>query len=408
MINKQITTRWRSEARDGLVTELVETEVPQLEEGEILAEMLFVPMHGSFWMASHPHAIHPRRDEFLESGSFVFGNGGVGRVVAVGASHSKTRVGDYVSVFGHVPCNHYDCYACTVLHRYTECDYGESSILGHGKGAAAGTYSRLCVLGPQTYEICYRKEEQPTANMLMPFMYAFLFADVRNALTRHPDTLRNRRMLVFGAGQSGHIAAYLHLHTCPEAKILVVDPVSERLESICSLNHEAVEGYLLPSPVTEHMGKRRAGQQMDPELAGVVASLADRMRSHFGGRLCNVLFDASSGNTAQLWDNRSILSPATHCVVFGFGSEYVMLDRQLIQTSGLNLLMSRGVGNLRNRREVIELIKAGASGFVRKFLLSNAVALGSLEEAIEFVHKQHNPPRALHEVPHAYFCPVPV
>ena len=95
--------------------------------------MAYVPMHGSFWLASHPAGLHPRKQEFLRDGGFVFGNGGVGRVVATGSDN--VRPGDYVTIFGHAPCSHYNCYACTVLHRYTECEFKESTILGHGKGA---------------------------------------------------------------------------------------------------------------------------------------------------------------------------------------------------------------------------------------------------------------------------------
>ena len=69
--------------------------------------------------------------------------------------------------------------------------------------------------------------------------------------------------------------------------------------------------------------------------------------------------------------------------------------------------MSRGVGNLRNRREVIELIKAGGSRFILRYLKGESRRLASLEEAIRFVEEQHEPPRMLHEIPHAYITPTP-
>lgn len=404
---KQILTRYSDDTKSSLVTELVDRDLRELREGELLVELLYVPLHGSFWLASHPAGLHPRKEEFMRSGSFVFGNGGVGRVVESSNRTSGPRPGDYVTVFGHVPCTHYNCYACTVLHRYTECEFRESTILGHGKGAPDGTYARYAILPPYSYEICYRAEERPTEDQLMPFMYAFLLADVRNALTRHPDTLRNRRMLLFGAGQSGHIAAYIHLRSTPEAKLVVVDPSPERAASLKSLDPEAVEVFVPPREIIERLNSRRDMPRYREELGGVVDQIAETMTRHFGGRLCNLLFDASSGNTAPLWDNPRILSPACHCIPFGFGSDYVLLNQALIQVSGLNILMSRGVGNLRNRREVIELIKAGGSRFVTRYLRGDSKRLRDLDEAIEFIRAQHAPPKMLHQIPHAYMTPTP-
>jgi threonine dehydrogenase-like Zn-dependent dehydrogenase len=404
---QQIQTRYQDANKERLVTELVEHDLRELREGEILVEMLYVPMHGSFWLASHPAGIHPRKTEFLQNGAFVFGNGGTGRVVASSSKASGARIGDYVTIFGHAPCNHYNCYACTVLHRYTECEFKESTIIGHGKGAHDGTYARYAILPPFSYEICYREEERPEEDALLPFMYAFLMADVRNALTRHPDTLRNRRMLLFGAGQSGHIAAYIHLHSTPEAKLVVIEPSPERAASLKSLDPEAIEVYVPPREIVNRLNDREDMPRFREELGGIISAIRETMLRHFGGRLCNLLFDASSGNTAPLWDNSQILSPACHCIPFGFGSDYVLLNQALIQVSGLNVLMSRGVGNLRNRREVIELIKAGGSRFINRFLRGESRRLGSLEDAYRFVREQHEPPKMLHEIPHAYITPNP-
>jgi len=405
---QQIRTRYRDETKSELVTELVESELRSPRNGEIVVEVLYVPLHGSFWLASHPANLHPRKQEFLRDGSFVFGNGGVGRVVSAPSNGGNVRVGDYVAIFGHAPCSHYNCYACTVLHRYTECEFKESTILGHGKGAHDGTYARYALLPPYSYEVCFRADERPTEAELLPFMYAFLLADVRNALTRHPDTLRNRRMLLFGAGQSGMIAAYIHLRSTPEAKLVVVDPSPERAAVLKSLDPEAVEVYVPPRDIVSRLNQKDNMPRFREELSGVTDTIAATMLEHFGGRGCNLLFDASSGNTAPLWDNPRILSPACHCIPFGFGSDYVLLNQSLIQVSGLNILMSRGVGNLRNRREVIELVKAGGSRFIDKYLKGESRRLASLEAGIQFVKEQHDPPKMLHEIPHAYLTPAPV
>ena len=402
MKHQQIVTRWKDSEQDRLVTSLEEAELPELGPGEILIEVLFVPLHGSFWLASHPDAIHPRKDEFLSKGQFVFGNGGVGRVVQSKEDERVVGTGDYVCVFGHVPCSNYDCYACTVLHRYTECEYGESVIIGHGKNSTDGTYARYAVLPRYSYEVCYRETEKPLKAEVMPFMFGFLVADVRNALTRHPDSLRMRRMLLVGAGFSGQIAAYLHNRTCPESRILVIDSSQERLDTIKAIDPDSIQTLCLPAKVSDELNGKHQSVEFRQELCDVIELIRDTMMDHFDGRTCNLLFDSSSGNTTPLWDNSKILGPATHCIPFGFGSQYILLNSSLMQRSGLNILMSRGVGNIRNRKEVIELIKAGASSFVMKSLVETAKECEGLDEAMEFIQSMHNPPKSLREIPHCY------
>lgn len=403
MDNLQITTSWRDKKEKTLQTSLEKTEIPELKPGDILVEMYYVPMHGSFWLASHPHGLHPRRDEFMVDDSFVFGNGGVGRVIHSKADERDVQVGDYVTVFGHVPCNNYDCYACNVLHRYTECDYDEGTIIGHGKHSYDGTYSKYVVLPKYSYDVCYRAHENPTNEELMPFMFAFLFADVRNALTRHIDTLRSsRRIVIFGAGFSGLVAAYIINRTCPESKTFVVDPSAERLNRLQSLDGESIKAFELPNDVVEQLNEKHQRVGFRHELNSIIHEMKSEMKEHFGGRGCDVLFDSSSGNSAPLWDNKHILSPTAHCIAFGFGSEYILLNKDLIQLSGLTIMMSRGVGNVRNRKEVIELIKAGANEVIHEKLIKGTKCIEGLNEASSFICTMQNPPRLLHEIDNAY------
>ena len=70
--------------------------------------------------------------------------------------------------------------------------------------------------------------------------------------------------------------------------------------------------------------------------------------------------------------------------------------------SGLTIMMSRGVGNIRNRKEVIELIKAGAGKFINENLLAETKELHGLDAATAFIEEMQNPPRQLHEISHAY------
>lgn len=402
MKNRKIETTWKDKDAGTLKTRLVESELPDLKPGEILVKLRFVPMHGSFWLATHPNGIHPRKKEFMEKGRFVFGNGGVGEVVETFSGESEFREGDFVCIFGHVPCRRYDCYACTVLHRYSECDYGESVIIGHGKGSTDGTYAEYAILPRHAYEICYRKEEKPSKEMLKSFMFGFLLADVRNALTRHFDSLRMRRMLLIGAGFSGMLAAYIHNRTCPESKIFAVDSSADRLELLKSIDRAGIDTYVLSEEIATELNQRHKQLSFRSELSSVISDISKGMKKQFLGRNCNLLFDSSSGNTTPIWDNPTILGPTTHCIPFGFGSQHILLSKELIQMSGLTILMSRGVGNIRNRKEVIELIKAGANRFIDDILLSESTELKGLDEAIAFIESMQEEPKQLHEIPHAY------
>ena len=401
IVNHQIVTRWADSSKQRLVTSLEQKPTPSLSAGEILVRMRHVPLHGSFWLASHPDAIHPRRDEFMANGRFVFGNGGVGEVIASKDDKRHVKPGDFVCIFGHLPCDRYNCYACGVLHRYTECEYNESSIIGHGKHAPDGTYAEYVTLRRHAYEVCYRKEEAPKDEDLIAFMLGFLVADVRNALTRHPDSLRMRRMLLIGAGFSGHIGAYLHTRSSPETKVLAIDSSVDRIESIRALAPDSIETLLVPDDIAKLMSARGKRPSEDA-LLPFIKSIEETIEHHFRGRKCNLLLDCSSGNTTPLWVNRNILGPTAHCILFGFGSSELTLNQPLMQCSGLTFMMSRGVGNIRNRKEVIELIKAGGCNAIRNHLIRHSRALTSLESAIQFIHEMQSPPRPLYQIEPAY------
>ncbi len=402
MKNRQILTRWADENKKSLVTELREIDIPSLAPGEILVKNLYVPMHGSFWLASHPHALHPRKNEFLEAGSFVFGNGGVAQVVDSREDEREVRVGDYVNVFGHIPCYNYDCYGCKVLHRYTECDYGKGGIIGHGKDAPDGTYAEYTVLPRYSYDVCYREDEKPGKEDLLPYMFGFLLADVRNALTRHPDALRTRRLFLVGAGYSGQIAAYIFHRTSPESQIFAIDVFEERLNRLKQISPKGIETYCIPEKVASQLNSAEPKLGFRNELAETIKDIAGNASKFFGGKKINLLFDSSSGNSAPLWDNRQILGPNTIAIPFGFGSEYVLLNKELIQNSGLNVLMSRGVGNIRNRKETLQLIRSGGGRFVNDFLVSESKELNGIDAAMDFINEMYNPPRPLFEIEHAY------
>ncbi len=402
MINRQIYTTWKDGNRAKLTTSLRENKLPELKVGEILVKNLFVPMHGSFWLASHPDGLHPRIDEFMAGGGFVFGNGGIAQVVKTNEDPKMVREGDYVTVWGHVPCDNYDCYGCSVLHRYTECEYNQSGIIGHGKGSYDGTYADYTVLPRFSYDVCFRAEENPDENDLLPFMFTFLLADVRNALTRHPDAIRMPRLLIFGAGYSGMIAAYLFNNSSSTSKIFSIDVNSNRLDLIKDIAPSSIMTLLLDNDLAEQLNSTEQRIGFRGELRSAIKDIAVRLDDYFEGKGVNLLIDCSSGNTAPLWDNRDILGPTTIVIPFGFGSEYILLNKELIQCSGLNILMSRGVGNIRNRRETLNLVKRGGGDFIRKFMVDNSRQIVGLENVTDFIREMQSPPKSLSEIDHVY------
>lgn len=381
MKSKSIYTTWKDGKHEELVTELIQSDIRDLAPGEILVKVLYVPVHGSFWLATDPGAIHPRIDEFMSHGGFVFGNGGVGVVVDSREPENSVQIGDYVAIWGHVPCTHYDCYGCSVLHRYTECDYGESSIIGHGKTRYNGTYSEYVILPRLSYDLCYSRDEKPSETDLKKFMFAFLVADVRNALTRNSDALRMPRMLLLGAGFTGMIAAYLFSKSAPGSKLFIVDVDTAQLNKVRDLIGENVETYEIPHIIAEQLNSFGPPIGFRNQVREFVDKMARDMLDYFDGKGVNLVFDSSSGNTAPLWDNVSILEPNTIAIPFGFGSEYIIVSKDLIQTSGLTLVMSRGVGNIRNRKEVVQLIKQVGDDFILPYLVDSSNLLKGLDEA---------------------------
>lgn len=396
LLNRQILTR-RSGPGRKLETMLVEKPLRPLATSEVLLEVLMVPLHGSFWLASHPDGLHPRFEEFIADGAFVFGNGGVGRVLETGPDCRRMRVGDYVSVMGHLPCRNDDCHGCRVLHRYTECDFGEGLIVGHGKGAPDGTYADYCIIDEIACEVCFQTPARPSELQLLPFMFAFLLADVRNAMTRDSDTLQRQRMLLIGAGYSGHLAAWLLLHTSPGAKILVADTQQGMLESIKQLAPDSIRTVLLPD--------QTGTTQNEPVSHETIASLERAAAEHFGRRRCDLIFDASSGNTTWLWANTQLLAPGCQCIPFGFASEHLLLDKACLQVSGLKILTSRGVGDLDNRRLAVELIHRGAVDRVAATMSTPGCRLAGLDTALDFIHRQHAMPGSAQRAPRAYISP---
>jgi threonine dehydrogenase-like Zn-dependent dehydrogenase len=338
----------------------------------------------------------------LSDGGFVFGNGGVARVLAAEGPRTTAEAGDVVVVFGHLPCSHADCRACAIDERYTECEYGESAILGHGAGAPDGTYSQYVILPPHSYEIGFRAAVPPDQRTVRAMAYAFLAADVRNALTRDPATLRRDRVLLFGAGLSGRIAAYLQLQATPDAKIVVVDASEERAAQLQALQPDAIETYVPGPDVVAALNRRTSASQACEALQDTIGGIAAAMRRHFSGQRCNLLFDASSGNTAPLWNSAQVLSPGTECIAFGFGSTDIRLEQTVLQLSGLTVRTSRGVGTVANRRVVVALIEGEGWRFIERYLLGGTIRLDGLDEAIAFIRAQQVPPKMLHEIPPAY------
>jgi hypothetical protein len=67
--------------------------------------------------------------------------------------------------------------------------------------------------------------------------------------------------------------------------------------------------------------------------------------------------------------------------------------------------MSRGVGDLKNRRTAIELMRHGAGQVIIEKLLKDARKLDDLDQALTFIRAQHALPRSLYRAPKAYMTP---
>ena len=385
MKNKQIFTSWKTKHKDSLKTNLRETLIRKLRPEEILVKNIHIPIHGSFWLAANPNLKHPRIKEFMSKGGFVFGNGGIAQVVKSTPYTPNVQKGDFVSVFGHTPCNNYDCYACTVLHRYTECEYENGQILGHGKDSNDGTFAEYSILPTQSYEICFKKNEFPSKKNLMPMMLSFLVADVRNALTRLPDVLKSQRMMLFGAGFSGKVAAYIFSKSSPGSKIFAIDYSIQRLRQLKKMIPCNVETCLLPKKLAKELDKTNQNVGFRNVISDHIADISRKSSKFFGNKNINLLMDCTSGNAAPLWTDGKLLKETTTVIPFGFGSDHIILNKDIIQKSGLTILMSRGVGNIRNRRETIELIKSEEAKPFFMDLLKDSVEKKGISNALKFI-----------------------
>ena len=98
--------------------------------------------------------------------------------------------------------------------------------------------------------------------------------------------------------------------------------------------------------------------------------------------------DCSSSNTSPLWSNNKILKENTFVIPFGFSSNMVLLDETTIQKSGLTIMMSRGVGNQRNRKETIELIKRSKGKFITDLFLKKAIKVKGINNILSKVTKR--------------------
>lgn len=386
-----VYTTWTDKTKKALTCMLKFIDLDDdLGSGEILVRMLYVPIHGSFWLASDPRNIHPRSDEFMSDDGFVFGNGGVGEIVRLGAG-AEGNIGDVVCVFGHIPCDHLDCYACRVMHRYTECDYDEGKIIGHGKNGKPGTFAEHVVLPRYSYEVLSSTKKELTEDNLIGSSFAFLLADVRNALTRNPDVLKSRNMMIFGAGFSGVLAAYLFLNSSPESKVFVIDSSQKNLDRFNRIfgSTQALT-VKLDAKVNSLINLSGTGVDSRGYLAEVIEQISGAAKSFFNNGRVEVMFDASSGNTSMLWDNSKILKAGTIVIPFGFGNEYILLSKSLIQKSGLTIQMSRGVGNIRNRQEAVRLIRDGAGEFIYKSIIRDSEEINGIEKAVKYVNDAHS------------------
>lgn len=384
----QIVCKWENNFKKKVITLKARKKLKKLNKGEILVKNIYVPVHGSFWLSSSEKPAHPRIEEFLEKNYFVFGNGGVAKIVDKHISVDEVEIGDYVAVFGHYPCNNYDCYSCRVLHRYTECQYGQGKIIGHGKDSYDGTFSEYTILPKYSYELCFKRKDKPTNKDLMPFMYSFLLADVRNALTRIPELYKNNRMVLFGAGQSGSLAAYLFSNSSPNNKIFIIDNDLKKIQNLRKNIVSDIDYFIINKNLSNQLNKKIPSYDFADLINETIDEIAKKLNKFFNNKNLGLLMDCSSSNTSLLWSNNKILKENSFVIPFGFASNMILLDDMTIQKSGLTIMMSRGVGNQRNRKETIELIKRSKGNFIYNLFIKNAIKVRGIDNMIDKISQR--------------------
>ena len=392
--NKQIITKWKDKQKNSLITSLEFRQLKPLSNNSLLVKILAVPTHGSFWTATNLKASFPRLNKLLQNGEFVFGNGGVGQVLEVGQNVSKAKVGDFVAIFGHIGCQHDDCYACRIAKRYVECEYGESATLGRGR--YDGTYAEYALIPEESLEVCYRLEDEPQLTDLLPMAFAFLVADVRNALTRIPNTLSRNRVLLISAGLSSHIAAKIILDANKDASIFVIEPNNSRLQSLISLAPKRIEGIdFKPQNLVSAL-----------ELKELSLLLRAKMRAHFDDKNCHLVVDCASADACPIWFNDRILSHDTRCIFFGFGVKEVNISSQLIQKSGLILQFSRGPGDPQNQRGAIQFLKSPSGKiFIEQYFIQKMQHFDSWEKLETYIKYHHKLNTSHVDVPNCLIIP---
>ncbi len=403
--NLQLVTRWANSDHNSLVTELRSKPLRQLKATEILVHIEAVPTHGSFWLATDRSAVHPRINEFLSDGEFVFGNGGVGRVVSCGSLVKGVTPGDFVSIFGHYGCEYPDCVPCRQLGRYVECRYGEGKILGHGGGALDGTFAKFVTLPCGTWIRCFKANEFPSPEDLIPLMYSFLVADVRNALSAISSRGQKNSVLLFGAGLSGHFAIALLLSMFPrDLKIIVADTEGENLKSVKRLSPDKIQVVTLPKEPPNYANPLAKDGNQD-DITVNPSRLKENIDRFFPQKHPDIIFECSSGDSTNYWANTQVIRPRTVVIVFGFGLRSLVLSPELLQTSGLEIRTSRGVGDRENMAEAIIFIKKTGYKIINKFILTRAKRFDSLQEFLNYTLHVGNSQGGQISQTISYVCP---
>ena len=227
-----------------------------------------------------------------------------------------------------------------------------------------------------------KKKEKPKNKDLMPFMYSFLLADVRNALTRMPELYKNNRMVLFGAGQSGSLAAYLFSNSSPDNKIFIIDNDINKIKNLKKNIVSEIDYFLINKKISNELNKKIPSYDFADLINETIDKISKKLNKFFNNKNLGLLMDCSSSNTSPLWSNNRILKENTFVIPFGFASNMILLDDMSIQKSGLTIMMTRGVGNQRNRKETIELIKRSKGKFISDLFLKKAIKVQGIDNMI--------------------------
>ena len=187
--------------------EIREVPIPSVAADQVLVEMAYVGVCGSdihVYLGKHPYTPYP----------VVQGHEVSGKVVAIGESVERVKVGDRVTIEPQVSCGH--CYPCT-HGLYNICN--ELKVMGFQTTGAASDYFAV-----SEHHIVKLPDD-------MDYRYGAMMEPLSVAVraVRKAGDMKDKQVLVVGAGPIGNLVAQT-AKALGASKVMVSDVNGLRLE----------------------------------------------------------------------------------------------------------------------------------------------------------------------------------